>query len=39
MHLREQRWLARVVAVAAFAWLCILLGLTQTDILTRGAFT
>jgi len=38
MHLREQKWLARLVAIAALAWLLILLGLTQTDLLTRGAF-
>jgi cytochrome c oxidase subunit 4 len=36
MHLREQDWLARLVAVAAAAWLMILLGLTQTDLFTRG---
>jgi cytochrome c oxidase subunit 4 len=38
MHVREQKWLARLVAVAAVAWLLILLGLTQADLLTRGAF-
>jgi cytochrome c oxidase subunit 4 len=38
MHVREQKWLARLVAVAAIAWLAILLGLTQADVLTRGAF-
>lgn len=38
MHLSEQKWLARLVAVAALAWLLILLGLTQTDLLTRGMF-
>lgn len=38
MHVREQGWLARFVAVAAIAWLMILLGLTHADVLTRGAF-
>ena len=38
MHLREQGGLARLVAVAAVAWLLILLGLTQSDLLTRLAF-
>jgi cytochrome c oxidase subunit 4 len=38
MHLSEQKWLARLVAVAALAWLLILFGLTQTDLLTRGMF-
>jgi cytochrome c oxidase subunit 4 len=38
MHLKEQTWLARLVAVAALGWLLILLGLTQTDVLTRGMF-
>jgi cytochrome c oxidase subunit 4 len=38
MHLKEQTWLARLVAIAALAWLLILLGLTQTDLLTRGLF-
>ncbi|HEY3951081.1 cytochrome C oxidase subunit IV family protein [Phenylobacterium sp.] len=35
MHVREQRGLARLVAVAFLAWLAILLGLTQADLLTR----
>jgi cytochrome c oxidase subunit 4 len=39
MHVREQGWLARLVAVAAIAWLMLLLGLTQADVLTRGAFS
>jgi cytochrome c oxidase subunit 4 len=38
MHLREQGALARLVAVAATAWLLILIGLTQADLLTRGGF-
>ena len=38
MHVREQRWLARFVAVAAVAWLMILLGMTQADVLTRSLF-
>ena len=38
MPLREQRWLARLVAVAALAWLAILIGLTQADVLTRDTF-
>jgi cytochrome c oxidase subunit IV len=38
MHLREQGALARLVAVAAIAWLLILIGLTQADLATRGAF-
>jgi cytochrome c oxidase subunit 4 len=35
MHVREQRGLARLVAVAFLAWLAILLGLSQADLLTR----
>lgn len=38
MHLHEQRWLTRLVAAASLAWLLLLLGLTQADLLTRGAF-
>lgn len=38
MHVREQKWLARLVAVAAVGWLLLLFGLTQADLLTRGAF-
>jgi cytochrome c oxidase subunit 4 len=38
MHLREQGWLARLVAVAAVAWLAILIALTQTDLATRALF-
>jgi cytochrome c oxidase subunit 4 len=38
MHVGEQKWLARLVAVAAIAWLFLLLGLTQADLLTRAAF-
>ena len=38
MHLHEQRWLTRLVATAALAWLMLLLGLTQADLLTRGVF-
>lgn len=38
MHVREQTWLARLVAVAAVGWLSLLFGLTQADVLTRGAF-
>lgn len=38
MHLNEQKWLARLVAIAALAWLAVLLGLTQADVLTRGLF-
>ena len=38
MHLREQPWLARLIAVAALIWLIILLSLTQSDLLTRSLF-
>ncbi|HSV03270.1 MAG TPA: cytochrome C oxidase subunit IV family protein [Phenylobacterium sp.] len=38
MHLREESWLPRLVAVAAVAWLLILFGLTQADLVTRGVF-
>jgi cytochrome c oxidase subunit 4 len=38
MHLREQGWLARLAAVAALAWLAILIAMTQTDLATRGWF-
>jgi cytochrome c oxidase subunit 4 len=38
MHLREQGWLARLVATAAAAWLLILIAMTQVDLATRGLF-
>ena len=38
MHLREQGWLARLVAVAAVAWIAILVIMTQADLATRGLF-
>jgi cytochrome c oxidase subunit 4 len=36
MHLREQPGLNRVVAVAAAAWLMILIAMTCIDVATRG---
>jgi len=38
MHVREQKWLGRLVAVAAMGWLLLLVGFTQADVLTRAAF-
>jgi len=38
MHLREQGWLARLVAIAAVAWIALLAIMTQTDLATRGLF-
>ena len=38
MHLREQGWLARLIAVAAVAWIALLAIMTQTDLATRGLF-
>ncbi|MBI1200231.1 MAG: caa(3)-type oxidase subunit IV [Phenylobacterium sp.] len=38
MHLREQPWLARLAAVAAVAWLLMLIALTQADLMTRSLF-
>lgn len=36
MHLREQRGLNRIAAMAAAAWLMILVTMTLVDITTRG---
>jgi cytochrome c oxidase subunit 4 len=36
MHVREQRWLTRLFAVAAIGWVLLLVTLTQTDLWTRG---
>ena len=38
MHLREQGGLTRIVALAALAWLAVLIGLTQADLVTRSLF-
>ena len=35
MHLREQRGVARVIALAFLLWLSILMGLTLADVLSR----
>jgi len=35
MHLREQRGIARVVALSFLLWLAILMGLTLADVLSR----
>ena len=36
MHLREQRGLNRIAALAAAAWLMILVTMTLADVSTRG---
>ena len=36
MHLKEESGLARIMAVAAIAWLVILFVMTGADYLTRG---
>ena len=38
MHLREQGWLARLIAVAAVAWIALLVIMTHLDLFTRGLF-
>jgi cytochrome c oxidase subunit 4 len=39
MELRRENGLARVAALAGFAWLAILFIMTATDNLSRGRFT
>ncbi|MFL6622125.1 MAG: cytochrome C oxidase subunit IV family protein [Sulfurifustis sp.] len=36
MHLKSGSVISRLVAVAGFLWLLVLIGLTLTDYLTRG---
>ncbi|MFL6649360.1 MAG: cytochrome C oxidase subunit IV family protein [Sulfurifustaceae bacterium] len=36
MHLKRGSVISRLVAVAGFLWLLVLIGLTLTDYLTRG---
>lgn len=36
MHLREQKWLIRIMALAALVWLAILAAMTHADLLTRA---
>jgi cytochrome c oxidase subunit 4 len=36
MHVRYSTRLTKLVVVAGFVWLAILIGLTMSDILTRG---
>ena len=36
MHVRYSTRLTKVVVVGGFLWLALLVGLTMTDILTRG---
>jgi len=36
MHLRYSTRLTKLVVVAGFVWLAILIGLTMSDVLTRG---
>jgi cytochrome c oxidase subunit IV len=36
MHVRHSTRLTKLVVVGGFMWLALLIGLTMTDILTRG---
>ena len=36
MHLNEQTGLTRVVIIAALLWLALLIGITASDVFTRG---
>ncbi|HUI40947.1 MAG TPA: cytochrome C oxidase subunit IV family protein [Terriglobia bacterium] len=36
MHLKEQTGMTRVVILAALLWLAVLIGITSSDVFTRG---